>query len=218
METFVDHIQPSHVPGISRGEVQEILIELQALLQGGLASYHPSVKLVFLALWGQSRIMPQVLGMKIEETCSVAQEVLCRQLGLTRRTVRLALRALQTLRLVEKVVPGTGRCPSVYRVCLPQEAIQIIRQERIRLDPIADGQRDLESTGEKEWRERLSSEDRAILDMLIEGLSESERSEYEREAREQVSDDGVESMVARLVMLRSFGPERLGRYAGWLNA
>lgn len=45
----------------------ETLLELQALVEGGLAPYHPSVKLVYLALWVRSRIIRGSLGRRAME-------------------------------------------------------------------------------------------------------------------------------------------------------
>lgn len=58
--------------------------------------------------------------------------------------------------------------------------------------PMVNGRRDLEYTVEKEWCDRLSSEDRALLEVLIEGLSESERNEFERGTRGQLVEMAVD--------------------------
>lgn len=197
----------------------EVLAELQALLEGGLAPYHPSVQLVYLALWSRSRANPQISGVPSEETCSVTQEDLSRQLGLGRRTVQRALQALQALDLVSGVSPGGGRCPAVYRLSLPQGVRQMMWQRTSEADPGIEGKRDPDGGAGEEWQNRLTSDDRALLEALVDGLSESERSELAHEAHRRLAAftmeptaEQVATETARLVMMRHFGPERLKKY------
>lgn len=197
----------------------ESLVELQALIEGGLAPYHPSVQLVYLALWVRSRIDPRIYGTPSDGSCSVTQESLSRNLGLGRRTVQRALQALEVHGLIQAIAAGGGRSPAAYRLLLPQIVRQVIRQRALEADPGVHGERDFnEATGES-WLDRLTNEDRALLETLIERLSESERSELEREACERLVAGGREPTVewvagetARLVTMRYFGPERLRKY------
>lgn len=197
----------------------EVLAELQALLEGGLAPYHPSVQLVYLALWSRSRMNRRISGVPSEASCSVTQEDLSRQLGLGRRTVQRALKALQALGLINEVSPGGGRCPAVYRLSLPQGVRQMMWQRTIEAGSDMSVERDPERGAGDEWQDRLTSDDRALLGALIEGLSEPERSELAQEAHRRLAAFTVEptpeqvaAETARLVMLRHFGPERLKMY------
>lgn len=196
----------------------ETLVELQALVEGGLASYHPSVQLVYLALWVRSRIDPRIHGAPSDGTCSVTQEALSRDLGLGRRTVQRALHALEVHGLIQAIAAGGGRCPAVYRLLLPEGVRQAIRQRTVEAAPGVNGG-DLAEATEESWLDRLNKEDRLLLETLIERLSESERGEIEREARERIMAGGREPTVervagetARLVTMRYFGPERLRKY------
>lgn len=199
--------------------VEETLVELQALIEGGLAPYHPSVKLVYLALWVRSRIDPRIYGTPSDGTCSVTQEALSRDLGLGRRTVQRALQALEVHGLIQAIAAGGGRSPAAYRLLLPEGLRQAIRQRALEAAPGVHGRSDLEEATGESWLDRLTNEDRALLETLVERLSESERSELEQEARERLVVNGREPTVervagetARLVTMRYFGPERLRKY------
>jgi len=205
--------------GLMANHSTEVLAELQALLEGGLAPYHPSVQLVYLALWSRSRANPQISGIPREETCSVTQDALSRQLGLGRRTVQRALQALQALRLISEATPGGGRCPAIYRLSLPQGVRQAMQRRMIEVDRAIDGEGDAEWRAGEDWQDRLTDDDRALLEALVEGLSEPERGELAQEAHQRLAAFTMEPTAeqiaretARLVMMRHFGPERLKRY------
>lgn len=197
----------------------ETLLELQALVEGGLAPYHPSVKLVYLALWVRSRIDPRIFGTSSDGTCSVTQEALSRDLGLGRRTVQRALQALEVHGLIQAIAAGGGRSPAAYRLLLPDGVRQAIRQRALAAAPGVHGKRDLEEATGESWLDRLTNEDRALLETLIERLSEPERMELEQEACGRLVAGGreptaerVAGETARLVTMRYFGPERLRKY------
>lgn len=199
--------------------VEETLVELQALIEGGLAPYHPSVKLVYLALWVRSRIDPRIYGTSSDGTCSVTQEALSRDLGLGRRTVQRALQALEVHGLIRAIAVGGGRSPAAYRLLFPEGVRQTIRQRALEADLGVHGKRDLEEATGESWLDRLTNEDRALLETLIERLPESERSELEQEACGRLAASGreptaehVAGETARLVTMRYFGPERLRKY------
>jgi len=195
----------------------DAFLELQALVEGGVAEYHPSVQLVYLALWVRSQVEARVDRGGRDRRCRMTQEELARHLGLGVRTVQRALDALEGHRLIQTVTPGGGRCPAVYRVLLPTGMRQPMRAR----DPDSHAAQEGEEAGGPAGPARVTEDDRALVATLIEGLADSEREELEQEAIAHLAVQGVEptaarvaDVTARLVMLRYFGPERLRRDEG----
>ena len=82
-----------------------------------------------------------------------------------------------------------------------------------------DGEGNSDRGAGEEWRDRLAGDDRALLEALVDGLSESERDELAQEAHHRLAAFTMEPTAeqiaretTRLVMMRHFGPERLKKY------
>jgi hypothetical protein len=102
---------------------------------------------------------------------------------------------------------------------LPEGVRRAIQKRALEAAPGVNSERGLAETTGESWLDRLTKEDRALLETLIEELSESERNELEREARERLMAGGREPTLervagetAQLVTMRYFGPERLRKY------
>ncbi len=201
-------------PAVRRGRT--FGLQVAEVMEAIFPDLDPTGRAVYLALFWRA------YGQR-ESWCEISQEALAAACGVTRRTVKAALKALAIARLISVEQGGTKSHATRYRVHLAREAG--IR----RYWEVSPAWRSaLRGSEAPMLLTLLDKEDRALLEGMYGGLRQGDRDRLLQEAvrilrargwrRPELAGEDLEKMMQELLLQRTFGPERLRKYREWMDA